>query len=635
MSCSSRNTRTPSSSALIRGSCPGGDDLIAEFFSELLGTINADPTLKERLSHLISPLASYGAMVAKSVDAFVPGAGTVTSTGLKMAERILERDQGLHSQRERLLEQLEKLDVPVVILIDELDRVDDREIRLVAQLVRSVVDFPNVSYVLAYDEIRVIEALGGGRKPGEIDRGRSYLEKIVQLQIPLPIAFDDEIRALFLSELRQLAPLLGLPENWECENGFQALLDILVPGVIRTPRDVKRVVGPFHVLEGMVRGEVDWIDLLGYAALIAKAPTFVKDLKHEPDLFVDSPTTHAAAVAQSSWEEMDVVEKLEKISPKSERGRELEELYGFLFPILSSDRGERGTRAADAIFHHDVLLTVLRLGLVPGRYSRREIEDFFESNRSEMEEFLGDVIRAKSVDAFAGRLGDVVSDIPADDHTSFWLAVCKVLEKPDARWLDEYSPMHANCREFADLFEHFVSQETYSHEDARTLFRSMTNAGDISVTSLLLRTNIFQHGLFDLKQIERKGAFLDRADTERFALARSDEHKSGHLHGDWLARQWHLNPVYTMLGTGLWDSQCRDKLLSLMEEDDAALIGVTVLLYGSVLTAALDQVEALVDREKYCDRIRSYRESVGEENLTDFVRNALNRALSGDSPRGG
>ena len=51
-------------------------------------------------------------------------------------------------------------------LIDELDRIEDEGMKIVAQLVRSVADFPGIFYVLAYDAERVMRALGEGREAG-------------------------------------------------------------------------------------------------------------------------------------------------------------------------------------------------------------------------------------------------------------------------------------------------------------------------------------------------------------------------------------------------------------------------------------------------------------------------------------
>ena len=60
--------------------------------------------------------------------------------------------------------------------------------------------------MLAYDPKRVIQALGGADSDdaSRDERGRAYLEKIVQLQIPLPVTFDEEISQLIAAELLAL-----------------------------------------------------------------------------------------------------------------------------------------------------------------------------------------------------------------------------------------------------------------------------------------------------------------------------------------------------------------------------------------------------------------------------------------------
>jgi hypothetical protein len=75
------------------------------------------------------------------------------------------------------MKELAAVDVPIIALIDELDRVEDEEIRTVAQLVRSVADFPGISYVLAYDSKRVIQALGAGQMSLRPKTGAAHTSK--------------------------------------------------------------------------------------------------------------------------------------------------------------------------------------------------------------------------------------------------------------------------------------------------------------------------------------------------------------------------------------------------------------------------------------------------------------------------
>ena len=602
----------------------GRDDLIAQFFSELVGTINGIPNIAERARQLAEQLASYGANVAPIGNLMTPGIGTALSGGLKAVERFIQRDQGLHAQRKELLEQLRSLDVPIVILVDELDRVEDRDIKLVAQLVRAVVDFPNISYVLAYDEARVVQALGDGHP----ERGRSYLEKIVQFQIPLPIAFDDELKRLLLAEMTRLHSDMGLPDAWEEIERFEELLSILIPPLIQTPRDVKRLVGTFHVLEGMVRGEVDWTDLLGYAGLVVKAPTIVSDLKREPDLVVDNPMTESAVLAQMSWDNVDTSAQLQQISPNGETGRGLEKLLGFLFPIINSDMTRNPS--PDAIFRRSVFLTVLRLGLLPGRYSRAAIEEFFTRTQTQMEAFLRERIQNGNIDAFIDRLDGVIRDISGVDHTQFWLAVSNVLNEKSPEWLTQYSLMFGVCRRFAYSFERLGKRGVYSPGDACSIFRAILDNKDIAVTSLLLRSHIFRHGLLGVQRSEG-AVFFNASDTEQLARSLSAKYRSAHLAGDWLVTLWHLNPVYTMLDTGNWDDDCRAKLLSMIE-DDGALIGVTLLLYGHGYSTDGPIVAKLLDGERYRTRVQEFLNSGKAEALHETAQYALKRAVGKEPP---
>ena len=171
----------------------GRNDLIAEFFGEIIGTINADEKRRASFKDLGTTIAQYGAQLAPLSNLLSPGLGAILSGGFHAAEKALSKRESLSALRARLIVELQEMPAPMVVLIDELDRVEDEEIRSVAQLVRSVLDFPAISYVLAYDPERVIQALGSGTESERRERGRAYLEKIVQLQIPIPITFADRL----------------------------------------------------------------------------------------------------------------------------------------------------------------------------------------------------------------------------------------------------------------------------------------------------------------------------------------------------------------------------------------------------------------------------------------------------------
>jgi len=134
---------------------------------------------------------------------------------LETAKDHVDRNKSVHEQRCDLIGALSQSSAPIIALIDELDRVEDEEIRVVAQLVHAIADFPGISYVLAYDVERVIRALAGGEK---LERGRAYLEKIVQLQVPLPILMDDEIHRPLKRISMTCLPLASYPRTARSAN---------------------------------------------------------------------------------------------------------------------------------------------------------------------------------------------------------------------------------------------------------------------------------------------------------------------------------------------------------------------------------------------------------------------------------
>ena len=69
---------------------------------------------------------------------------------------------------------------------------------LLFRVIKACADFPNVSYILAFDEAMVAEAIGE-RYGGEGEAaGLKFLEKIVQVPLKLPAPATEDLRKLSL-----------------------------------------------------------------------------------------------------------------------------------------------------------------------------------------------------------------------------------------------------------------------------------------------------------------------------------------------------------------------------------------------------------------------------------------------------
>lgn len=599
----------------------GRNDLIAEFLGELIGTIKADEKRAEKFKKLGSTIAQYGAQLSPVGNLLIPGIGSVASGGFKAMEKALSKKESLGALRAKLVKELVQSSAPIVVLIDEIDRVEDEEIRTVAQLVRSVADFRGISYVLAYDPERVVQALGTGAPTEERDaRGRGYLEKIVQLQIPLPITFADEIGRLLNADLRELSSELRLPENFENISRYQELAELLAHHAIHTLRDTRRLVGTFHVLAGMLHGEVDWIDLLAYSALLVKSPATVAKMRRDPEDFLARRSLRNPSLAAMSAEEW-----FDNIVPASERNEATKELLTFLFPRTFEDYAA-STQHTDAFSHRRPLLTALRLGLLPGAFSRGEIQTLVRSPPEQIQASLHKAYENGRLSQLTDRLDELYVEIGSFDHVRFWQGVAGFAKKPDCKWMTSYQPMHEALRGLAAVLEQAVRRNPGLREQATTVFTNLRGSGDSELAAYWLRTHFFVYGLFGREQRGGEAWFLSAKQTEALAQEMAHDWRLEHLSGKLIPCRWDLQTVYTMVDTEVWDDPCR-KALEEGLADDRGLDGFTLMLFGGPFSTEQSTVGKICNYESYLERVRLRLNSNKTNKIHESVRVAFRKAL--------
>lgn len=593
----------------------GRDDLILEFMRELISTIKAEPEASESLLAFARSLTEYGAYLAPLTNLVKPGAEVFVSGALASLKARIFKDQSLAELRKRLIAQIQKIDVAIVVLIDELDRVEDSEIRTIAQLVRSVVDFPGISYVLAYDSARVMQALGGKK------RGRAYLEKIVQHQIPLPVTLDDEIDDLFVAELKLLEKELGLPENFNFIQRFSDLKYIVL-SLIKTPRDVKRLVGTFRVLGGMLKGEVDWIDLLAYTTLLLKAPLTTEKMRADPSLFLGDPLTPSAVRHFSNLSKKTPEERAGELVAPTEHSPDVIRLVGFIFPYLAASH-DRQPEHAESLAGRRPLLTTLRLGLIPGSFPRSVVEELVRKPRGEVFRTISEAHENNKLPGLIDRLDDLYPNVSDIDHQSLWGGISDFLHKPDCEWMTSYQPMHELARQFAGVLERSVRGNEAMKSIARDIFFKLSKEDESELTPMWLRSHFFIYGLFGAKPRGGDDWFFVAPEIKQIALERCAVWRTDHLQGKLIPCRWDLQPVYSLLDTGIWDGQCRDRLENDLL-DDRALDGFTLMLYGGAYTTDSTTVAKMCSYEMFKNRVT---ERLQQPDLHETVRIAMNKAL--------
>jgi hypothetical protein len=238
----------------------GTEALVASFFEEIGKQLEQR---ESKLRGIGDKLAAYGHLL--SPLASLVGASTAVSSAADMLER-LSAGPSVFEQREELRGILKDLDRRLVVIVDDVDRLRPPEVLDIVRLVRLVGDFPNTLYLLAFDRGRVEECLG----EGNIERGRSYLEKIVQVTHDVPAAREPDVTTIFVSGLHQL--LDTLPTGPLDAGDWQNVFAFVVRPLLVTPRSVRRLLGSLSMTMRLVGDEVALADLIGIEAVRVLCP---------------------------------------------------------------------------------------------------------------------------------------------------------------------------------------------------------------------------------------------------------------------------------------------------------------------------------------------------------------------------
>lgn len=260
----------------------GTDQLMQAFFME----VSAQLKLRKDLAPLGEDIEQYGDIFAGL--GWLPLVGTWIERarmGSKLVGKILQdKKQGISGKRKTIEDALSKLEKPIVIVLDDIDRLTTEEIRAVFRLVRLTASFPNLVYILLFDRHRVETALAEDGIPG-----RDYLEKILQLAMDLPAVPELNLTQQLLSSIDEALEGIAQPGPFDEDRWPDILMETIRP-LIRNMRDVRRYTAAVRFAVTALEGRVALVDVLALEA----TRTFVPDAFQRLSSSIDGLTTTSA-----------------------------------------------------------------------------------------------------------------------------------------------------------------------------------------------------------------------------------------------------------------------------------------------------------------------------------------------------
>jgi hypothetical protein len=223
--------------------------VLEEFFAGLASTLG-DADFEKAGKDLGGLLSAYGIALAR----LVPFAGQSLAGVVDHHAKKLQ-DDTIDAKRARVIETMCHLPKKVVVLVDDLDRLDRDEIMTILKTVRLSANFPNVVYLLAFDEERVARIAGKAYGDDNDGDGRQFLEKIVQYPFSLPAVSREVMGKYIAGRVRAVCEGLNVPPSddrelaWVCRS--------FLPSRINTPRQATRLANALGFALGMLKGEID------------------------------------------------------------------------------------------------------------------------------------------------------------------------------------------------------------------------------------------------------------------------------------------------------------------------------------------------------------------------------------------
>jgi hypothetical protein len=283
---------------------------------------------------------------------------------------------------------LSRLPKRVIVLLDELDRMERDELVTLLKVIRGISSLPNMSLVCAGDRGTIVEKVSGAVD----DKSNTYFEKFFPVSIPIPEVSPEALRRAGTKRLVGALRARSWFESQSDEDAFRGQIeeiwDECVAPFCRTLRAVGLLANDVSTAAAPLWREVDPVDL-----------TLIQLLRRcKPDIFaIVSKNSVALTGGENltrggryhSDEEVDkmrkkLVTEIESVAPKAEEVQQVMRVLGELFPlfvqamdrlwVMRHQRPESGAEDPKRISHAGIFPAYFRYEIPEAMFSSVEMD---------------------------------------------------------------------------------------------------------------------------------------------------------------------------------------------------------------------------------------------------------------------
>jgi len=467
----------------------GEQKLILQFFSQISSVLlrhqsNAIKKIAEKIVNYISSI----------------NIGPISFNAEKIKELI--NKETLESQKEELSQLLKNQPHKIIVVIDDIDRLNNYEIRQIFQLIKVLGNLPNIIYLVAFDKNIVIRAL----EKEQEGSGLEYLEKIVQVPFEIPPVPKEEVYSLLFSQLDEL--IKDIPEERWNQTYWGNIFHSGIKVFFNTIRDVTRYLNTLRFSFPMVKEEVNPVDFIAITSFQVSLPELYYAIRDNKDLFTGVSSGFGGRSEKRINQERKQCNEILNLVPENIK-ENIKELLIRLFPKLKSIWGNTNYgsdwletwRKNCRICSPDVFDTYFRLAIPKGEISQREIQTIlsFGNDPNSFAEALLRLNEDGKIIRFLERLEDYTRDYIPEENIETIISVLMdigdLFPEGESGFFEIDTPM----RILRICYQ--LSQRLDSHEKRFKVFKNAMEKATRSLYTIVHEVSVQdqQHGKYHSK----------------------------------------------------------------------------------------------------------------------------------------
>jgi predicted KAP-like P-loop ATPase len=207
--------------------------------------------------------------------------GTNVGLGIDFSNK----NESAEEMKQRIGSYLKKAKIKVLVVIDDIDRLQPDEVIQVFSLVKCNADLKNTIFVLSFDPL-VIERL----LQKEFNSDKQYIEKIIQMPINLPAIPRESIGNFLINEINELLKRMSISDDKKknfYEREFLPTYRTYISKLFRTLRHAKRYINGLSATLPSIKSEVNLNDFLILEVIRIFYPFVYNDIWNNRRFYID------------------------------------------------------------------------------------------------------------------------------------------------------------------------------------------------------------------------------------------------------------------------------------------------------------------------------------------------------------